>query len=207
MTMAAPKTTGRKVKTPGHPPRRALLLPLSALIFVLAGGIAAFGNPPTESPREYQVKAAFLYNFAKFIEWPSNGATDANSPFILGIVGDDPFGADLEQTVNGKVVNGHKLMIKRFKRGEPLESCNILFISSSEQGRLNQILDSLKGSSVLTVGEAEYFTRSGGIINFILKDDRVRFEINLGAADRAHLKISSKLLKLREVVGNMALGN
>jgi hypothetical protein len=207
MRMAAPKTNDQRMRKQGGSLRRGLLLPLAALTFILASGIAAFGNPPAQSLREYQVKAAFLYNFAKFIEWPSDVLTDPNSPFILGIVGEDPFGADLEQTISGKVVNGRRLVIKRFKQGQPLDSCHILFISSSEQGRLTQILDSLKGSSVLTVGEAEHFTRSGGIINFTLKDNRVRFEINLAAADRARLKISSKLLVLGEVVGNTPHGN
>ncbi|MFI5174453.1 MAG: YfiR family protein [Terriglobia bacterium] len=207
MKKAAPKLIGQGVRKPGGFLRRGLFLPLAALAFALASCIAAFGNPPSQSPREYQVKAAFLYNFAKFIEWPSNVAADPNSPFVLGIMGDDPFGADLEQTINGKAVNGRRLVIKRFKRGQPLDLCQILFISSSEQGHLTQILDSLKGSSVLTVGEADHFAQSGGIINFTLKDDRVRFEINLGAADRARLKISSKLLVLGEVVGNTAHGN
>lgn len=207
MRLAARKTNAEgEGRLPGFI-HGCLLLLLPVIVITLCLGSTALGAPPSQSPGEYQVKAAFLYNFAKFIDWPTNVSPDPNSPFILGIVGDDPFGSDLEQTINGKGINGRRLVIKRFKRGQALEFCHILFISSSEQGRLPQILGSLKGSSVLTVGEVEQFTRSGGIINFTLKDDKVRFEINLGAAERAGLRISSKLLKLGEVIGNGTHGN
>ena len=142
------------------------------------------------------MKAAFLYNFAKFVEWPG----DPDASLILGILGDDPFGAAIDQLVAGKTVNGRALAVKRLKWGQDLRQCQILFISSSEQKRLPQIIASLRGASVLTVGETDAFLSSGGIIRFVLEGSKVRFEINAGAAEQAHLKLSSKLLALAKNV-------
>ncbi len=174
--------------------RGAFFLGLSAASHTLAPWAQAQG------PSEYQVKAVFLLNFAKFVEWPNNSPGDAHDPASLCIVGDDPFGAILNQTVRGKAVNGHELAVKRFKRGEDARGCQIVFISSSETKRLHGILESLKGTSVLTVGETEGFAQRGGIINFVLEDNRVHFEVNVEAAERAGLRISSKLLSLAKIV-------
>lgn len=149
-----------------------------------------------QSPNEYQVKAAFLYNFAKFVDWPAEAFTDSNAPLVIGVIGDDPFGGALDQAVSGKSIGGHWLNVRRLKWGQDLRSCHILYISSSERRRLPQIIQSLRGASVLTVGDVEEFNQQGGIINFILESNKVRFEINSRAADQARLRISSKLLAL-----------
>jgi hypothetical protein len=118
----------------------------------------------------------------------------------LCVLGEDPFGIDLDKTLNGKQVNGRELLIKRFKGVYGLDVCQVLFISSSEKHRLAQVIARLKHSSILTVGETEQFTRLGGIINFTVEGNKVRFEINVDAARRAGLKISSRLLQVAKVV-------
>ncbi|HEY5838564.1 MAG TPA: YfiR family protein [Pyrinomonadaceae bacterium] len=145
---------------------------------------------------EYQVKAAFLYNFAKFVDWPGDALGNSNAPLIIGVMGDDPFGGALDQAISGKTINGRSLQVRRLRWGHDLRSCHILFISSSERKRLPQIIQSLRGASVLTVGDMGQFNQQGGIINFILEANKVRFEINSRGADQARLKISSKLLSL-----------
>jgi YfiR/HmsC-like len=149
-----------------------------------------------QEPNEYQVKAAFLYNFAKFVDWPAESFADSSAPLIIGVVGTDPFGRALDEAINGKSVSGRQLTVRRLKWGQNLRGCHVLFISSSERQRLPQIMQSLRGSSVLTVGDVEEFIQQGGIINFILEASKVRFEINSRVADQAGLKISSKLLQL-----------
>ncbi|MDO8589259.1 MAG: YfiR family protein [Armatimonadota bacterium] len=149
---------------------------------------------------EYQIKAVFLYNFAKFVEWPSSAFADANSPIVIAVLGEDPFGSSLEQVVKGKTVGGRRFSIKRFEKIRDLEPCHILFISSSESGHLSKALDSIKGPNVLTVSEIERFAQRGGIIGFVVTDNKVGFEINLDAAKKVNLKLSSKLLKVARVV-------
>ncbi len=157
--------------------------------------MVAAGSCPA-SPTEYEVKSAFIYNFAKFLEWPANAFASADSPIIIGIIGDDPFGGLLQQTVRGKTAAGRRIEVKHFDKVRDCQLCHILFVSASERGRLSKILDRLKGSSVLTVGETAGFVRQGGIIGFVMDDNKVGFEVNVGAAKQAGLKISSKLLKL-----------
>ncbi len=149
-----------------------------------------------QSFSEYQVKAAFLYNFAKFVDWPGDALGNGNGPLVIGVIGDDPFGGALDQAINGKTVKGRTLVVRRLKWGQDLRSCHVLFISSSEQKRLREIIESLRGASVLTVGDMGQFNQHGGIINLILEANKVRFEINSRGADQARLRISSKLLSL-----------
>jgi len=165
------------------------------LIFALVGGPLS-ARIQARASNEYQVKAAFLYNFVKFVDWPAEAFSDASSPLVIGIIGEDPFGGALDQAINGKSIGGRPLVVRRLKWGQDLHSCHILYISPSERKRVPQIIQSLKGASVLTVGDMEQFNQQGGIINFILEANRVRFEINSRAADQARLRISSKLLAL-----------
>ena len=149
-----------------------------------------------QSSSEYQVKAAFLYNFAKFVDWPGEAFSDGSAPLVIGVIGNDPFGGALDSAINGKNIGGRRLTVRRLKWGQDLRSCHILFISSSERQRLPQIIQSLRGSSVLTVGDMGQFNQQGGMINFILEASKVRFEINSRGAGQAQLRISSKLLAL-----------
>jgi hypothetical protein len=169
------------------------LFPLVLLSLAFAGGVQA------QTPSEYQVKAAFLYNFAKFVDWPADAFGGNGGQLIIGVVGDDPFGGALDQAIRGKSIGGHSLAVRRLKWGQDLRSCHILFVSSSERKRLPQIIQSLRGASVLTVGDVGEFNQQGGIINFILEANKVRFAINSRGADQARLRISSKLLALAKV--------
>ena len=175
-----------------------------ALLVVAAGVLAWIPQAGAQSQplSEYQVKAAFLYNFAKFVEWPADAFKDPRAPVMLGIVGEDPFGETLDAMVSGKTVNGRGVVVRRFQHGEDLRGCHILFISSSERKRRARILESVKGSAVLTVGEMDQFVQSGGAIGLLLEENKVRFEINVGAAARARLKISAKLLALAQSAVN-----
>jgi hypothetical protein len=151
------------------------------------------------SSLEYEIKAAMLYNFAKFVEWPPAARTDAQAPIVVGVLGQDPFGAVLDDTMRDKSVYGRSILVRRFRTLADLDPCHVLFISRSERKRVPEILRSLQKSSVLTVSDAERFAGLGGIIGFTLRGNRIRFEINNDAARRAGLKISSKLLRLAKV--------
>ena len=179
--------------------RRRIRYPAAAAV-VLSLLLPALGAAQPAVPTEYQVKAAFLYNFAKFVEWPIPASPDANAVFSIGILGQDPFSADLEAVVRDQTVQGKPLIIKRARRLQDLGACQILFVASSEQDRLRSILDNVP-RGVLTVGdEMPQFTAAAGMIVLMRKGKYVRFAINVDAADRAGLKISSKLLNLAVIV-------
>jgi len=173
---------------------------LHTLIFLAVTRLASTGKAQSTGGTrltEYQVKAAFLFNFAKFVEWPASAFAIADQPITICIKGKDPFGKVLEQTVSNKTINGRKIVVKRSSQDD-MSECQILFISSSEQDRLPQILKSLNGKSILTVADMNGFLQAGGMINLILVDDKIRFEINYAAALKVGLKKSSQLLRLAE---------
>jgi hypothetical protein len=155
----------------------------------------------SKTPGEYIIKAAFLYNFAKFVDWPGEDFANDESPIILCILGKDPFG-ELLESIEGKTVKGRRLMIKRLEEIEDLERCHILFISKSEKKNLTQVFDKLAGWSVLTVSDMESFAQRGGIIGLVTEEKKIRFQINVEAAQHRRVKISSKLLKLAQIVEN-----
>jgi hypothetical protein len=169
---------------------------LFGLVLALLAG-AGEGRAQAPAPSEYQLKAAFLYHFAQFVEWPSAAFTNATSPLVIGILGDNPFGAELAKTVNGKSINNRPLDVRELRSAaEATNHCHILFVSSSEKKRLPEVFAALRGTSVLTVGETDRFTESGGMINFIAQGTKIRFQVNDGTAKAAGLKISAKLLSL-----------
>jgi hypothetical protein len=157
---------------------------------------SARGEPPV---REYAVKAAFLYNFAKFVEWPADAFADPASPLVLCVIGEDPFG-DAFKPLKGKTVNGRPLAIRHAATLDGVGQCHLLFISSSEKPFLPGILSATKGSNVLTVGDMEDFGRAGGFVTLVNEENRVGIEVNLEAVQRTRLKISSKLLSLAKIV-------
>ena len=163
-------------------------------LMVLLG--AAAGQADDSPPSEYQLKAAFIFNFAKFVDWPAKAFAEESSPIVIGVLGDDPFGEELKRTILNKAVAGRSVTNRSVSSIEEARSCHILFISTSEKQRLREIFDGLRGASVLTVGETDQFTEAGGMINFVIRDKRIRFEIRDDIARDAGLKISSKLLSL-----------
>ena len=172
----------------------SLLSLVSALTLPFCPG--GVGNAQDFRPTEYQVKAAFLFNFAKFVEWPPRAFASETAPLVIGILGDNPFHEDLAQTIRNKSIDSHPLELREVRSPTEFTNCHILFISTSEKERLPEILKALKGSSVLTVGETERFLETGGMVNFVLQGTKVRFQINNAAAAGAGLKISSKLMSL-----------
>ena len=153
-----------------------------------------------QSATEYQVKAAFLFNFARFVEWPADAFPSADSALQICVLGQDPFGRDFEQVIVDKTVNGHRIEVAHPDGLPQAKACQILFVASSDKQQIRQILEGLKGASVLTVGGTDGFAKMGGVINFVLDDNRVRFEINLKAAELAHLKVSARLLTVAKLV-------
>jgi hypothetical protein len=174
--------------------RNFKFLSLGLGLWLLLAGSS--GPAQTATPSEYQLKAAFIYNFTKFIDWPPNAFEDDKSPFIIGILGEDPFGKFLDRTVSGKSINTHPITIQVFPNVGAATKCHLLFISRSEKDRLSEIIPKLQGTSVLTVGETEQFIKAGGMINFVEEAKKIRFQINDEAAKAAKLKMSSKLLGL-----------
>lgn len=150
---------------------------------------------------EREIKATFLFNFAQFVEWPAAAFAGPHAPFVIGVVGDDPFGAILDTVVRGEVIKQHPFAVARVRRAEDIGACHVLFVSASEAPRYPQILGTLQGRPILTVGDTDGFAASGGMIRFITENRHVRLRINLGAARGAGLTISSQLLRAAEVIG------
>jgi hypothetical protein len=169
-----------------------------ALAYACLMAVSASGQ---SSLSEIEIKAGFLYNFTKFVEWPAEAFADARAPVVLGVAGVNPFGNLLTSAAAGKSVNGRPVVVKQFAEEENPGACQILFISSSEKKRTAQILEKLKGTSVLTVGEGEDFTRAGGMIAFVIENDKVRLVINLAPALASRIKISAKVIAVGRLVG------
>ena len=175
-------------------------LRLIALGWLLAWGSCASGTV-LAAATPAQVEAVFLFNFTQFVEWPPQAFADSTAPIIIGVLGADPFGATLDEVVRGEVVNGHPLIVHRAQRIEELKDCQILFLSRSERAHFGPVLAKLKGRNVLTVSDLDEFANEGGMICFVLVDNKVRLRVNLEAAKAAGLTLSSKLLRFAQIVG------
>jgi hypothetical protein len=174
---------------------------LKAALLTCAGALALLPSPVLAAPTTEQVEAVFLFNFSQFVEWPPQAFAQAGSPIVICVLGSDPFGATLDEVVRGETVQGRALTVRRFQRVEDLTECQILFISRSEQARLQPILKTLQGRSILTVSDLEEFASDGGVICFVLVDNKIRLRVNLHAAKAAGLTLSSKLLRPAQIVG------
>lgn len=164
----------------------------------------ARGNPlPATAHSEYEVKAAYLFNFGRFVEWPRDTPAGRANEFTICVLGRDPFGAALDATVAGENIDGKSVIVRRISKAADAADCHVLFISSSEDRQLHQILSALGKLSILTVSDAAHFLQQGGMVEFILVDQRIRFAVNLAAAQEARLNLSSELLKVAaEIRGN-----
>jgi hypothetical protein len=163
--------------------------------------VSAHGLYAADAPTENQVQAVFLYNFSRFVEWPAQAFAAPDDPFVIGIVGSDPFGARLDEAIRNEQVNGHPLTVRRFRSVSDIDNCQILFIDRSEIGHLGQILAALEHHSTLTVSQADGAAQHGVMIQFATENSRIRLRINVESARAAGLTISSKLLRPAEIVG------
>jgi len=161
---------------------------------VLVGCLTLRAEP--DPSLEHRVKAAFLYNFAKFVEWPTNAFTRVDSPFVIAVLGDESLTQVLEQTVKGKSIGNRAIQTRRITDTTRIGPCQILFVARSNTQQSEQIVDALGSANVLLVGESPGFLAAGGAISFTIREGKVRFEVDTVASERAGLKISSKLLRL-----------
>ena len=169
-------------------PARLLAL---GLTLILAFGVHA---EAAESDKEYEVKARYLHTFTKYTEWPAEAFTNATAPLVIGVLGEDPFGKLLDQTVKDKLSQDRKVVVQRSRRVEELRGCHLLFISRSEKKRLPEILSALRDTRVLTVCDEDSFLEQGVMIRLLVVEEAVRFEVKLGPAERAGLKFNSRML-------------
>ena len=178
-----------------------LIVTLSMTLNWTSTAAAQAGDASDSS--EYLIKAGFIYNFAKFVEWPTAAFPQSDSPIVIGVLGTDPFGNTLDRIVEDKKIGTRGFIVKRYKWSKDLKDlrdCKILFVSASEKAHIDEIVQVVKGLPILTVGETPGFAERGGMIRFTLEDNRVRFEVNVDAAHEADLNISSRLLTLAKII-------
>ena len=191
-----PDATGLSRSATKTARKRSLLAFLSALILwfgaatLLAQTVA----------KEYRIKAAFLFNFSQYVEWPPDAFKDANDPLTYCTIGDDPFQGVLDESLNAKSAGKRPLQVHHLRPPENFQACQILFIGTNEKKRVAEVLETLKQSPVLIVGESSHFAQQGGTVGFLSEDNPVRFEVNLDAAQRARLNISATLLSVAKTV-------
>lgn len=174
------------------------MAPLRTLL--LGAWLASAATAAAAPPLEYQVKAVFLLRFAQFVEWPRDAFDSSSTPLVIGVLGNDPFGDYLDEIVRGETVDGRPLVVRRFEDIEEGARSHVLFVSRSEAERLPQITRALGTKPVLLVGEADRFASQGGMIGFVMQNNRIRFSINPDAAKAARLTLSSKLLRSATIV-------
>jgi hypothetical protein len=170
---------------------------IAALMYLLFAGSIALGQ---QRPSAYQVEAAYLYNFGRFVEWPAKVAPPQSNSFTICVLGEDPFGQALDATLAGETIGNQRVVARRISNPQMSADCQILFISSSEANRLNKILEALDKNAVLTVSDIPQFSQRQGMIQFVMEENRIRFEVNLTATQRAGLTLSSELLKVATAV-------
>jgi hypothetical protein len=179
--------------------------------FLIAWAMLFPGNQPIwgQSPgrAEYDVKAAFLFHFAQFVEWPPDTFKDGSSPLTYCTIGEDPVYGVLAQSLSGKTIGTRALRVLHFKLPREAHGCQVLFVGAGGKKWLGETMASITGQPILTVGETEHFAADGGVIGFVVEASKIRFEINLEAAEKAHLKISARLLALAKTVIGNSKGN
>ncbi len=170
------------------------------LVLWVAMGRVPGARAEDGAPGEYEIKAAFLYNFARYVEWPDDAVKEPRDAFVVSILGEDPFGGVLDRIAERKTVQDKRIVVRRLKSMADYTPCHLLFIASSEEARLAEVADRLKAAPVLTVGDGAGWARRGTVMSFTMEERKVRFEANLEAAKRTGLKISSQLLRLARIV-------
>jgi len=196
----SPKTVGSRIprKAPFQSSIPTRVLPRISLAVLL--GVLLSASGPAQSVSEYQMKAAYVYNLAKFVEWPAQAFKASNDPLTICVLGQSPILVTLNEAVNGESIDERKLLVRQVSDVQQASNCHILFIASSDRKYFQDILRNLKTPGVLTVGESEGFAEEGGVVDFRLEGKKVRIEINLNAAGQQKLRISPKLLSLAQIV-------
>lgn len=171
-------------------------------LFMFLAGMGGPRGPWAQSPPspEYQVKAAFLYNFAQFVDWPPSDFESQKDPIVLCVYGKDPFGSVLDDTVRGKTIGSHSFVVRRPGNLKGLAGCYIAFVTDVSTNQLKDVLSTLDGSKVLSVGDDSHFAEQGGDIQFVIDHDHVRFLINIDSVNRANFRMSSRLLALAKII-------
>ena len=180
-----------------HWTRRAIFLLIACWLFSIGSAKAL---PENQESVGYPVKLAFIYNFTKFVEWPRDSFRSPVAPLVICIIGDDPFSPNTEDELRTRTAGGHPIEVRTLKPSDILNMCQIAFVPVTAEHQATRIVRGLKGSSTLTVGETEGFAAMGGIIDFTVEGNKLHFEVNVLAADRAGLKISAKMLALASIV-------
>ncbi len=194
-----PQNPGAGIRA-GEFQRLPSLCAVAALMACLLVAGVRWVAAQANTPGEYEVKAAFLFHFAQFVDWPPEAFKSPGSPLTYCTVGVDPFHGALEAALNGKKFGTRPFRVEHFKQEKEIQGCQVLFIGAVERQRTLAELANVNGNPVLTVGESEHFAQEGGMIGFFLEDNKVRFVINVGAAERANLRISATLLTLAKTV-------
>jgi hypothetical protein len=184
---------------------RKIAILIALIVATLSYSGAGHAQSVDSDSSEYLVKAGFIFNFAKFVEWPAGSLGSKGTPIVIGVLGNEHFASILDQVVGGKSIDGRAFVVRRMKWGKEVKECHILFITSTEESHSDELLQLVKGASILTIGETPGFAKRGGMINFTLEDRKVRFEVNLDAAKHENLNISSRLLSLAKIVQASAL--
>ena len=179
-----------------------LLGTAGCLLFALGAAVMspALSAAQSDQPGEYEVKAAFLFNFTKFVEWPEGSFDDRQAPIVIGIIGDDPFGESLLRIIAGQKAQGRGILVRKERFGQDLHRCHVLFISASEREHIAEILASVQKASILTVSDITGFAEAGGAMQFVMQENRVRFVVNLDVTTQSKLRVSAKLLSLARVL-------
>jgi hypothetical protein len=169
-------------------------------LWLLLSGLGLNAARGQNVSHEYPLKAVFLFNFAQFTDWPTNAFDAPDSPLVIGVLGDDPFGALLDDAVRDETVNGRKFVVERYLHVEDIKTCHILFISQSESRRVEKIVTSLKGKPILTVSDISDSASRGVCVRFITENNKIRLRINMDSLNDANLVMSSKLLRVAEII-------
>lgn len=174
---------------------RLMLLLLLAAVLLQPHTLSA----QTAPAKEFQIKAVFLFHFTQFTQWPATTFADANAPIVIGILGDNPFGAFLEKVVSGETVNGRSIIVTRFTQPDQIKTCHVLYVCRNMHDKLSEILSAVEKKSILTVGDDDDFLKKGGMIRFALKNDKIKVQICPAAVKKTDLIISAKLLAVAEI--------
>ena len=174
---------------------RSIRLVIPALLLLTYLSLHAQTSPSLE----YQLKAVFIFNFTQFVEWPSTSFDTDQSPLVIGVLGENPFGAYLEETVSGEKINKHAVVVRYYKNEEDAKNCHLLFINLPDAKKRKMAVEALKGKNILTVSDASGFSNEGGMIRFFTRNNKISLQINLEASKASELVFSSKLLRLADI--------